>query len=232
MEDIVLIGGGGHARSVADSIINGKNYKIVGYTDLFDTHIKLPYLGTDDILESLVEHGVVNAVITIGYLGKGNLRDKLYHRAKQAGFRLPKIIDPSAVISNFTEIGEGVFIGKNAVINTGAKIDKMCIINTGSIVEHNNQIGAYSHIAVGVTLCGDVHIGEHTLIGANSTIIQGIHIGRNTIIGAGSVVVDDLPENSRFVRVGGGKRAEDNLNHCLFFSDNRKAYLKNGRYAA
>lgn len=215
MEDIVLIGGGGHALSVADSIIKGKNYAIVGYTDVADAHIYLQYLGTDDILESVFEKGVANAAITVGYLGKSNLRDRLYDMTKKVGFRLPKIIDPSAVVSNSADIGEGVFVGKNAVINAGVKIEKMCIINTGAIIEHNNRIGEYSHIAVGATLCGDVCVGKHTLVGANSTIIQEVNIGMNTIIGAGSIVIGDVSDNSRIVGVVGGV-----INHHL-----RKAVL-------
>lgn len=204
MEGIVLIGGGGHALSVADSIIKGKNYEIVGYTDISDAHIHLRYLGTDDILESVFEKGVVNAAITVGYLGKSSIRDRLYNMTKKAGFRLPKIIDPSAVVSSSADIDEGVFVGKNAIVNTGAKIGKMCIINTGAIIEHNNRIGEYSHIAVGATLCGDVCVGEHTLIGANSTIIQEVNIGMNAIIGAGSVVIGNVPDNGRIVGVWGG----------------------------
>lgn len=204
MEGIVLIGGGGHALSVADAIINGKNYEVAGYTDATDTHIPLRYLGTDDILESLFKKGIVNAAITVGYLGKSSIRDRLFHMAKQTGFRLPAVIDPSAAISDLVHVGEGVFIGKNAVVNAGAKIGHMCIINTGAIVEHNNRIGEYSHIAVGAVLCGDVSVGEHTLIGANATIIQGVHIGMNAIIGAGSVVIGNVPDNGRVVG-GGGK---------------------------
>lgn len=203
MEEIVLIGGGGHALSAADVITSGKTYRIAGYTDVSDTYIQLRYLGTDDVLESLYEKGVLNAAITVGYLGKSSIRDKLYHRAKQTGFRLPVIIDPSAVISDSAQVGEGIFIGKNAVVNAGARIGDMCIINTGAIVEHNNRIGEYSHIAVGAVLCGDVSVGGHTLIGANATIIQGVHIGMNAIIGAGSVVIRDVPDNGRVVGVGG-----------------------------
>ena len=205
MEEIVLIGGGGHALSVADAIISRESYEVAGYTDAADTHIPLRYLGTDDILESLFKKGIVNAAITVGYLGKSSIRDRLYHMAKQTGFRLPAIIDSSAVISDSAHVDEGVFIGKHAVVNAEARIGRMCIINTGAIVEHNNRIGKYSHIAVGAVLCGDVSVGEHTLIGANATIIQGVHIGMNAIIGAGSVVNRDVPDKGRVVGVGGGK---------------------------
>lgn len=202
MEEIVLIGGGGHALSVAGTIISGKSYKIVGYTDETDTYISLRYLGTDDILENLFERGVISAAITVGYLGKNNIRDRLYRMVEQTEFRLPKIIDPSAVVSGSADVEEGVFIGKHAVVNAGAKIGRMCIINTGAIIEHNNRIGEYSHIAVGAVLCGDVHVGEHTFIGANATIIQGVQIGMNVIIGAGSIVIGNVPDNGRVVGVG------------------------------
>lgn len=203
MEEIVLIGGGGHALSAADVIMSGKNYEIVGYTDVTDTHIPLRYLGTDDVLKNLYEKGVLNAAITVGYLGKSSVRDRLYDRAKQAGFRLPAVIDSSAVVSGAAEVGEGVFVGKKAVVNGGARIGRMCIINTGAIIEHNNQIGEYSHIAVGAVLCGAVQVGEHTFIGANATIIQEVRIGMNAVIGAGSIVIGNVPDNGRVVGVWG-----------------------------
>lgn len=205
MEDIVLIGGGGHALSVADSIINGKDYEIVGYTDVSDTHIQICYLGTDDMLEGLFKKGIMNAAITVGYLGKGNIRDRLYHMAKRIGFRLPRILDPSAAVSSSAGIGEGVFVGKNAVVNAGAQIGRMCIINTGAIIEHNNRVGEYSHVAVGAVLCGDVNVGGHTFIGANATVIQGVQIGMDAIVGAGSIVAGDVPDYGRVVRSRGVK---------------------------
>ena len=203
MEEIVLIGGGGHALSVADAITSGRRYKIAGYTDVLDTHISIRYLGTDDILRDLHEQGILNAAITVGYLGKSNTRDRLYDTAKQAGFQLPAIIDSSAVVSDTVDVEEGVFIGKRTVVNAGARIDRMCIINTGAVIEHNNWIGAYSHIAVGAVLCGDVQVGEHTFIGANATIIQGVRIGMNAVIGAGSVVIGNVPDNGRVIGSGG-----------------------------
>ena len=37
MEDIIIVGYGGHAKSVADVIERQKQYKIAGYTDV-DNH--------------------------------------------------------------------------------------------------------------------------------------------------------------------------------------------------
>lgn len=67
---------------------------------------------------------------------KRQFETKIYKYLKDIGFVLPVILDPSAIISSDVQIGEGTFVGKNAIINAGVKIGKMAIINTQSLVEH------------------------------------------------------------------------------------------------
>lgn len=195
MEDIVLVGFGGHAQSVIDSIEKNKYYHIVGFTDIVLDKEYRGYkcLGTDDILQKYYDGGVKYAFVTVGYMGKGNIRDILYDMLVKIGFRLPAIVDPSATLAGDVIIGDGTFIGKKCVVNSAAQIGKMCIINTGAIVEHGNQIGDFTHIAVNSTLCGNVLVGDHSFIGANSTIIQDLKIGSKCIVGAGSTVLRDVP---------------------------------------
>ncbi len=204
---IIIVGGGGHALSVADSIHRLSVYDMIGYTDLRDFGKGLKYIGDDSCLKRLYDEGVSHAAICVGYMGGSCIRDKLYADLKQIGFDFPIIVDPSAILSDTAKIDEGTFIGKNAVVNSGAVIGRMCIINTGAIVEHSSAIGDFSHIAIGAAICGDVSIGEHTLVGANATILQGVKIGRNSIVGAGSIVLDDVPEDTCVVGVW--KRASD-----------------------
>lgn len=195
-ERIILIGSGGHAGSVADSIIQSKQYEIAGYIEREDMGetgaLGIPVLGTDSDLEAVFDAGIHAAFVTIGYMGTGHVRERIYDRLKQIGYSIPAIIDPSAVLANGVQIGEGAFIGKRAVVNSNARIGRMCIINTGAIVEHDNEIGEFSHIAVGSVLCGGVKIGKRALIGANATVIQGVRIGDGAIVGAGTTVRHDM----------------------------------------
>lgn len=197
MEKIVLVGFGGHARSVADSVERIGIYDIIGYTDIKKSDIDngYKYLGTDDELEDIYAKGIHCAVITLGQMGVDTIRHKLYQKLKSIGFKLPVIVDPSAIISNNSIIGEGTFIGKNVVVNSNTKIGKMSIINTGAICEHDNIIGEFTHLAVGVTCSGTVSIGNNSFVGVNSTIIQNIKIGNNVIIGAGSTVIVDVKDD-------------------------------------
>ena len=200
MEKIVLIGNGGHAKSIIDSIETSNTYKIEGFI-ANNSNEEFAYrgyriIGTDDDLEQIYESGIHNAFICIGYMGDNSIREELYIRLKKIGFTLPVIIDPSAMIALDSQIKEGTYIGKRAVINSAATIGEMSIINTGAVVEHDCLVGEFSHVAVNATLCGNVKIGRACLIGANAVILQNIQLKKNVLVGAGAVVLDDIQENS------------------------------------
>lgn len=205
MEDVVLIGFGGHAKSVVDTIEQQGKFHIVGFVDI-DQENKKAYrgyrvIGNDDNLYEIYESGVKNAVVTIGYMGHGDIRKKIYMKLKQIGFNLPNIIDNTAVIASDASIDEGTFIGKGAVINSNTHIGKMCIINTNAVVEHDCNIDEYTHVAVGAVICGGTKIGKSTLVGANATIIQMLEIGDKVIVGAGTVVLKDIPNYKKALGV-------------------------------
>lgn len=188
MEKIILVGYGGHAKSVADCIERQKKFEIVGYTDFHSQESKYSYLGTDAVLESCYNNGIRNAVVCIGYLGKGEIRQKLYEKLKNIGFSLPVIADPSSIVSETASVGEGTFIGKKAIVNADAKIGKMAIINTMALVEHESNVGDFVHVAVAAVLCGQVEVEEAAFIGANATVIQGRKITKGQVVPAGVTV--------------------------------------------
>lgn len=199
MEQILILGRGGHSTSLTDIIERENKYKIAGY--VVNEQGKLdntgyPTIGTDDDLLHLYQDGIKHAVIGIGYLGRSNLRECLYQRLKEIGFHLPVICDPSAIVSRLVKIEEGTVVGKGVVINANVSIGKMCIINTGAIVEHDCRIADFSHISVGSVLCGGVTVEKASLIGANATVIQGKVIGTNCVVGAGTIVRKNVKDNS------------------------------------
>ncbi len=189
MKDIVLIGFGGHAKSVADTIERTGQFSIVGYTDIMEdtTCIRYKYLGTDDALKDIYASGVRCAAVGVGYMGKGDTRDKLYKMLKDIGFELPLIVDSSAIVSEAAAIGEGTFIGKGAIVNANAKVGNMCIINSKALLEHETIVGDYSHVAIGANLCGQVSLGDHVFVGAGATVVQCVNVGAGSFIKAGEV---------------------------------------------
>jgi sugar O-acyltransferase (sialic acid O-acetyltransferase NeuD family) len=196
---LLLVGAGGHCRSVIDSV-NQKQYSDIVIIDLPENVGKdifsIPIVGTDADINKLFKKGYQQAIITIGSIGNPNKRIYLYQKLKEAGFQFPVIIDPTAIISKKNvKIDEGVFIGKGAIINTGIYIGCFSIINTGAIIDHDCTIGQFVHIAPGVKLSGEVRIQDNVHVGIGASVIQSVIIGENTIIGAGSVVVSDIDKN-------------------------------------
>jgi len=193
MRKLLLIGGGGHCKSVIDSVMSEASYDAVGIVDFEDISIvDVPVVGTDNDLPQLFSNGWTNAFITVGSIGDTSTRRRLHKLVKQLGFIIPTIIDPSAIVASNTTIEEGCYVGKRAVVNTGSSLGRCSIINTGAIIEHDCRIGAFSHISPGAVLCGQVTVGDDSHIGAGTTIRQQIMIGENVLVGCGSTVVKDI----------------------------------------
>ena len=192
---ILLIGGGGHCRSVLDSVLSLGLYDEVGIVDR--EAVRIPgasVVGSDQDLGALFQKGWTDAFITLGSVGNTALRRRIYSAIREIGFHIPTIADKTAAIAGGVRMDDGCFIGKNAVINAGASLGCCAIINTGAIVEHDCAVGDFSHISPGAVLCGQVRIGHDTHIGAGTVVRQLISVGNNVLIGAGSVVVKDIPD--------------------------------------
>lgn len=207
-QKLVLIGGGGHCKSVLDSLNNSDIYSDIVITDEFVQKDSVVcgcrVVGSDEVLAELFQNGFTNAAITVGSIKSSIVRHNIYEKIRKMGFCFPVIADLSAIISKDSQLGLGAFLGKKVIVNAETTIGDFAIVNTGAIIEHECNIGKFSHVAVGATICGGCNIGDNVFVGANATVIQGVKIGMNSIIGAGSIVLADVPDNTKVVGVWGG----------------------------
>ncbi len=194
---ILLLGGGGHAGEIIDTVMKSEQYNEIG---IIDNNIKekfgIKVVGSDSDLETLFSSGWRYAFVAIGSVGNPAVRIKLFKLLTEIGFEIPTIVDSTATVSKFATIEAGVYISKKAVVNTNAVIKKGAIINTASVIEHDSQIGEFAHISPGTIICGCCCVGNYSHVGANSCVIQQINIGSNCIVGAGSVVVKNIRDNT------------------------------------
>ena len=193
---ILLLGNGGHCRSVMDSIIASNHFTQIGIiVEPGSRELNLDNIvGTDNDLTILYRQGWNNAFITVGSVGDTSVREKLFQIIKEIGFTIPCIIDTTSTVSKTARLGEGVYIGKKAIVNANSQIGDCSIINTGAIIEHDCTIGSFVHVSTGALLCGEVCVGHYTHIGAGTVIRQQIKVGCRSLIGIGSTVVKDIPD--------------------------------------
>jgi sugar O-acyltransferase (sialic acid O-acetyltransferase NeuD family) len=177
---LLLLGGGGHAAVVAESA-RAAGWDVTEYldddpgTEVAAGEVDLVRPGAlGDLAEraSAPDRAAVHAAV-----GDGESRAKWLALAEGFGLEIATIIDPSARVSPSARLDEGAFIAPSAVVNARARIGRGVIINTFAVVEHDCDIGPFSHIAPRAVLCGGVRIGEASLIGAGAVATTDIDGG-------------------------------------------------------
>lgn len=187
---LVVIGAGGHCRAVIDIAQSAGLLPSV----VVDTR----FAGqTEEILGVVVRGSAVldslesGDVIAIA-IGDNAARREWFDKAMEAGWNLPNIVHPSAVVSRYARLGQGNIVNAGVVINAEVEIGDNCIINSGAIVDHETQIGSHCHIGPGAKIAGRVKIGDESLLGIGSNVIDRISIGSSVTVGAGAAVVQNV----------------------------------------
>lgn len=194
----VILGAGGHARSVLESLRSASGApEPVAVTDPDPARAGgaldgVPIVGGDDELPRLLAEGVKAACLGVGGTRSNEGRRRLFALARSLGFALPVVRHASAQVAQAARIGAGSQVLALAVLGPGAVLGENVIVNTGAIVEHDCTIGDHVHLATGCALAGGVTVRAGAHIGLGAVVLQGITIGENAVVGAGAVVLRDV----------------------------------------
>ncbi len=195
MKNLILIGGGGHCKSVID-VAESAGYTILGILDrsipVGETVLGYEVLGNDDLIEPYLDK--VEFLVTVGQIKSPDIRIRLNKMVKDAGGKLATVLAPTAHVSKYATLGEGTVVMHQAVVNAGAQIGMGCIVNTFSNIEHDVKLGDYCHISTGAMVNGEAEIGEGTFIGSQSVVNQCVKVCNMTVVASGSVVHKDITE--------------------------------------
>jgi sugar O-acyltransferase (sialic acid O-acetyltransferase NeuD family) len=203
MGEVVIVGGGGHARVLA-SVLLKTGAEVIGYTDRQDRGPLLgaPWLGEDrQLAELLAARPGLQAALGVGKIDASPHRLALAGEVAALGIALPAVVSPDAVVNREVTLGEGSVVLDGVVVNSGARIGDLAILNTGCIVEHDCTLGRDVHVAPGAVLGGGVTVGDHGHLGAGSVVIQGVRLAPGCTVGAGAAVTEDLDQAGVYVGV-------------------------------
>jgi sugar O-acyltransferase (sialic acid O-acetyltransferase NeuD family) len=188
---ILIVGGGGHARVVADILLAMDSMEPVGFVtgDVpagSPGPLGLKVLGGDDDVPRIPHDGLVVAV------GENGIRRRLFERFAAQGETLVNAVHPSAILAPDVVLGRGCVVCPGAIVNTGTVIGDNVILNSGCVVEHECAIADHVHVGPGAKLAGAVRVGEAAFIGLGAAVVPGVAVGRASVVGAGSVVLRDV----------------------------------------
>ena len=144
---LLILGAGGHGkvvREVALSMVDKNNNPVYEAVDFLDDNAT-EAVGKISDLEKFT-NSYDDAFCGIG---NNSIREKLLDQIGKTGILIPVLIHPSAYISPSAEIEEGVVVEPKAIVNTNSVVHRGCIISVGSIVDHDVDVGEFSHVNAG-----------------------------------------------------------------------------------
>ncbi len=192
IEDLIIVGAGGHASVVMDAFLLGSaEPERAAFADddalLWDTVVLgCPVLGAPEIVIRPGTHFHVA-------IGHNDIRRRVMERLLSVGALSFGVVHPSAQVSRFATIGTGSFIAAGGVVAPAAEIGDGVIVNHGAVVDHDCHVGDFSHIAPNATLAGGVRVGSNVLVGAGARVMVGVSVADHAVVGAGAVVLRDVP---------------------------------------
>lgn len=196
---LIIIGAGGHGRSVADVAVKMDKWDNIYFMDDCEDvkeSMGISLIGTTSSVDKCI-----NDYEFIVGIGDCHTRKLKQHELEKMGADIPVLIHPNAIIGTDVLIGAGSVIMAGAIINCCSKIGSGCIINTASTIDHDNIIGDFVHVSPGVLIAGTVKIGDTTWLGIGSVIVNNINITDDCLIGAGAVVTKDINKSGVYIGV-------------------------------
>jgi sugar O-acyltransferase (sialic acid O-acetyltransferase NeuD family) len=164
---------------------------VSGYVrSVFDQEVAgdLPRLCSTDALNAELTGGA----FLVPLLTPGR-RKRVVDEARGVGLRPhPAVCDPTSVIADSTQIGDGSLINALVTIGPNGSLGGHVSINRNASIGHNCLLDDYASVGPGVTICGDCVLAPGAFIGAGAVIGPKVGIGRNAVVGAGAVVMRDV----------------------------------------
>lgn len=205
MNNLIIIGSGGHTRAVVSTLLETKISKKLSiidlnYKDKDEDILGVPVIGS---LEKLKTCSIKTTSIFLS-VGENKIRKSLMNNPLIKKFEMINVIHPKSFTSSSSIIGQGNFIGPFAHIGPEVRLGSYNIVNSYANLEHETIVGDFNQFGPGSVICGRCNIGNNIYIGANATVIHELSINDNNIIGAGAVIISNiLVKGKTFVGVPG-----------------------------
>lgn len=192
---LLIVGAGGHGRSVAEAVLAAGVYQLAGFLDDAFPGVgrvwDWPVFGPTAELANSLQHADA-AIVAIGNNG---LREDLHQRLYAAGFELATVIHPRAIVSPRACIGLGSAIMAGAIIGTEARLGAGVIVNCGAVVDHDCRVHDFGHLGVNAAMAGGSVLGRGAWMQAGSVLGFGAMVEAGVVLAPGEAVSKTKNQN-------------------------------------
>ena len=185
---LLLFGAGGHARVVADAAQRGGEWEWLVASDRDPACCQGMLLPGVPLLlpqDAASWGGLVHVSI-----GDNKAREREAHALGLA--RLVSVLHPAATRATTASVDAGCFVAAGVVLGPLSRLGVGVIVNHGAVVDHDCEVGDFSHVAPRAVLGGGVHLGRRVMLGAGAVVLPGVRVANDVVVGAGAVVHRNL----------------------------------------
>jgi sugar O-acyltransferase (sialic acid O-acetyltransferase NeuD family) len=199
MDDrVAIFGTGGFAREVACILHDlGRGDEIASFHEPDELHQPRTLLGVPVRPQSEFDPRKQLALIGIG---NPKIRQKVASELPE-GTRYDTVIHPTAVLSQWVEVGAGSVICAGCVLTCQISIGKHCHLNLNTTVGHDCTFGDFCTVAPGANISGNCAFGRGVDVGTQASFRQHVAVCDGAVIGMGAVVVKNIVEPGTYVGI-------------------------------
>lgn len=174
---LLILGAGGMGRMMQETALQ-LGYEDIAFLD--DAKKEKDVIGKCCDYENFLQRYEA----AIAAFGDNNMRLFWTEKLMEAGYQVPALIHPTAVVSPNAVVGRGCFILQRAVVNRDTVMEHAVLINSGAIVDHD----AY--------LSSGVHIGLGSVVKAYCTISSGTRTEAGEVIFSTHKKIDGVDDRN------------------------------------
>ena len=143
--------------------------------------------------DGLLEEARGHSVDVVVCIGEPRVRHAIAGKVRADGFKLARLVDPSAEISPRAEIGEGCVVSGWSSVGAKTEVGDNTLL-LGASVAHNCKIGESCVLDARSVLSCHVGVGDQTYISIGAMAREGVSIGSRAIVGMGAAVFLDVED--------------------------------------
>ena len=185
---LLIVGAGGHGRSVAEAVALAGEYEIAGFLDdgldVGQGVMSWAVLGRPDAAAAL-RHVADSVIVAIG---NNALREAMTEQLQALGFALATVIHPRAFVAPSAVVGSGSAIMAGAIVGTEAQLGRGVIVNCGAVVDHHAKVHDFGHLGVNACMAGGTVLGRGAWMQAGAAMGYGVELPANAVLQVGGAL--------------------------------------------
>jgi len=189
MKRLLIVGAGGHGRSVAEAALASGEFVLAGFVD--DAYPELNKVWEIPVLGTVADLVNLRAAADFAIVAIGNnvLRQRVTADLCAFGYLLSSVVHPRAIVSPTAVIGKGSAIMAGAIVGTETCLGEGVIVNCAAVVDHHCRIGNFGHVGVNAAMAGGAFLGDQAWMQAGSVLGYGVEIEVARVLSPGEAVI-------------------------------------------